>query len=189
MDKVFRIFLLCLVNFQLVACFGNASHRSPGAELALEESLKNLLTVATKDLRLGTIASLERASASLELARDLSPNDSRVLDGLGCVEWGRENYKLAQYFFNRALEANPNYDRAYAHLALVAERRGDSKAAYGLLKIAVGLNPLNYRSRNNYAAVLGSQGYSQEAYRQLLRAYQAGGKDSAVVLSNLGNKR
>lgn len=123
-------------------------------ELAREGKLRRLLLKATLEMKNADFHSLGRAEAALELARDLVPNDARVTDGLGCIEWRRGNIEMAEYLFKKAVEFNPEYDRAYAHLALIAESRGDIWAAIELFNIALRKNPLNYMARNNLGALL-----------------------------------
>jgi len=173
--------ILVIVLF-LSACGISRPTPDVGDTVVLEERLQQLLGESTELMRRGET---DRAFAALELARDLSPEDPRVLDGLGCVEWRRKNYRSAKYFFQRALAANPRYDRAYTHLALVAEREGDRQAAVELLQIAVKLNPLNFRSRNNLAVALLEKG-DRKAYHQLLKAVEAGGRKDVVIQHNLG---
>ena len=127
---------------------------APGDEVLLEQKLVGLLTQATLLMREGDERSYQDSLATLFIAKELAPEDSRVLDAIGCVEWRRGNDQIAEHYFRAALELNPYYDRAYAHLALVAEKRGDIGIARELLQTAVSMNPLNYRSRSNYAQLL-----------------------------------
>ena len=157
--------------------------------LAIEGKIRELVETATVAMRVGTPSALDRAQAALEVARDINPDEARVVDGLGCVEWRRGNHRLAEKFFKQALELNPDYDRAFAHLAMVAEADGDRNAARTLLQTAVKMNPLNYRSRNNYAALLLEDGQTKAAYQQLLRAVQSGGGSEAEIKANLVNVR
>lgn len=150
-----------------------------------EARVQKLIVAATDALRQGTPEALERAQGALEVARDLSPNDPRILDGLGCVEWRREHYGLAAEFFNRAIALEPKYDRPYVHLALIAERRGRKEVAKEYLQTAIKLNPLNFRARNNLAVMLLEEGYPHAAVRQLLQAYNSGAQKDVVVLHNL----
>ena len=185
-NQLLRVFLFGALLFStMTACAPIGPEVSLQDELVMEERIEALLGEATQRMREGTNLSYDQAFAALELARDLKPNDPRVIDGLGCVEWRRGNYDLAEHFFSKALELNPRYDRAYAHLAFVAKRKGDLEAARDLLKIAVALNPLNFRSRNNYAIVLAEQNDEREAYHQLLKAYQSGGRGDIVLDYNL----
>lgn len=169
-------------------------------EVSLEFRLKELLTQGTLLMRRGDRAGLERAYASLEVARELSPFDPRVLDGIGCVEWRKGNSALAEFFFKEALKQNPEYDRAYAHLALIAEGNGELDAALELLQIAVAKNPLNYHSRTNLGALMleASNGernmgainnleasrVKEKAYHELRKAYQSADREDPVLNYN-----
>jgi|GEM_PF-3305824 len=180
---------LCVTSglFGLAGCYLPPPNTNPSLEdqVRLEDTLRSALTQATADLRQGDEPGLDRAFAALEVARDLAPNDPRVFDGLGAVEYRRRNSKLAESFFKRAISLNPDYDRPYAHLALIAEDRGDRAAAIELLKLAIKLNPLNFRARNNLAKLLKDDGADAEAYKELLKAYQSGAQDDIVIAHNL----
>lgn len=180
----------CLLILLFGGCAGSTSGQLTLQEqLSLEGKIRELVESAVVEMRTGTPAALDRAQASLEVARDINPNDPRVIDGLGCVEWRRGNLKLAEHFFRRALQLDSNYDRALAHLALILEARGDKNSARLLLQQSVQMNPLNYRNRNNYAALLLDQGETEESYRQLLRAAESGGREEPEIKSNLANVR
>ena len=184
-----RYFFIGLFSF-FFACAPARQELNLTQELAQEEKLVELLSVATLEMRQKTTAAYSRALAALELAREMSARDPRVLDALGCVEWRRKNYNLAEYFFRETLRENPNYDRAYAHMAMIAERKGDIKAAQELLLYALQLNPMNYRARNNFAALLidhkaKDRKSSQKAYDELLKVYQSGAAEDPVLEYNL----
>jgi Tfp pilus assembly protein PilF len=182
------LFYICLIS-GCVAPLNN--NLSPQDEVMREERLVSLLTVGAHQLRAGSSSA---ALASFELARELSPTDPRVMDALGCVAWNRQEHVLAKYYFQEAIRINPNYDRAYAHLALIAEANGDILAAKELLQIAIRLNPLNYRARNNYAAVLidelpnhGNEN-KEVVVHELLKALQSGvTENERVMMYNLSN--
>ena len=160
---------------------------SPEALALREQHLRELLRAGTASLRQNRIS---HAEAAFQLARELHPEDPRALDGLGCVAWRKRNVRLAEHFFVRAAAVNPEYDRPVAHLALVAEARGHHRAARELLRRAIRMNPLSFRWRNNFAAVLlrGADGpRNEEAYRELLKAFELAGPDDPVVRYNLGN--
>ncbi len=172
-----------------VGCVPAVSPLSVQEEQMLEGTLVTLLERATVGLRRGDTRSLDEAYASLRVARELSPNDPRVLDGIGCVEWRLGNIDLAEYFFREAIAVSPEYDRPYAHLALVARDRGDTRAAEELLLMAIQINPLNYRARNNYAVEVLENGEDREsrkaAYESLLAAIQTAGEEDPVMSYNL----
>lgn len=153
-----------------------------------ENTIVELLRAGTKRLRSASSADLSQARAQFELARELAPEDPRVWDALGCVEIRRGGSKLAEFYFREALKRNQNYDRAYMHLASIAESRGDLPAAEELLRTSVAMNPLNLRSRNNLAAFLinhkqASPKSQGEAYGELLKVKSR--DEDQVVRHNL----
>jgi len=129
---------------------------SPDIEksLRLEVSIQKLLVQAVDSLRRGDAHSLEDAESALLVARELDPQDARILDGLGCVALRRGDLSEAKALFQQSISARRDYDRPYAHLAEIAETQGDISAARELLEIAVRLNPLNPQTRTNYALFL-----------------------------------
>ena len=139
-------------------------------------------------MRKGDLEGFSNAHALLELAYEIAPGDPRVLDGFGCLAWRRGQVNLAEDYFKKALELDETYDPAYAHLALVAESKGEYQAARELLGLALRHNPLNYRARNNLAQALITRGGSsqkQRAYLELRKSYYAGGIEDPVVLFNM----
>jgi len=198
----------------LIACLFSGCVLAPGAsdpETAAyrEQKIRMLLTEGNKQLgqgdRLGDWDSFDRAQAAYEAARELDSGDARIIDGLGCVAWRKGNPKLAEFYFKRAIELNADYDRPIAHLALVAESRGHRHASLELLRRALQLNPLNFRARNNYAALLMKEGERaelqasplskdrseerseelSEAHRELLKAYELAGPEEELITRNI----
>lgn len=186
-----QVILAAVFIFCCAACgfVGIKQELSLEQEVAIEARLVELLTTATLELRKGGEASVERAAAVLELAREIKPRDPRILDGLGCVEWHRGNLRLAEHFFKRAIAEDAQYDRGYEHLALIAEERGDLPAAEDLLDISLRLNPLNFRARNNRALLMlknGSDSQSRyRAYQELLKAYASGARGETALMRNI----
>lgn len=122
--------------------------------LAQQETVtRQLLARAVRELQSSEPESVERAGRLFELAREIHPRDPRVLNGLGCYYFRKGEPELAKFYFQRAIEVDPNYDRAYAHLALIARDDGNIKAARELLRQAVAMNPLNYQQRSNLVAL------------------------------------
>jgi tetratricopeptide (TPR) repeat protein len=182
-----RFLLLCLLLFS--SCGPRQKQISIQDELHLETKMKELLFESVMLMRQDNQEALDGAEASLALARELNPRDPRVADGLGCVFFRKKDYESAKYFFKEALQLDPNYDRAYAHLALLAERDGNYEVAYYLVSKAVQMNPLNYRSRNNMAALLINHFDSEDnlkvAYQELLKTYQSGKGSGDIPVYNL----
>jgi len=151
-----------------------------------EKEVVRLLTLSVRAMRRGDTAGFRDAEAALGLARELKPGDPRIYDGLGCLAFRRGNLDLAEYFFKKALERDLLYDRAYAHLALIAQERGDIESALELLKIAVETNPTNYRSRNNLAALMSTYRIDPPwAFQELLKAVETQQLPDSITAHNL----
>lgn len=143
---------LFLTAFLLTGCYyPNAP--SPGFLAQQEAVTRQLLTRGVQELQSSETGAVERAGRLFELAREINRRDPRVLDGLGCYYFRKGELGLARFYFQRALEVDPNYDRAYAHLALIARDDGNIEAARELLRQAVAMNPLNYQQRSNLVAL------------------------------------
>lgn len=127
---------------------------TPEQEAKLEQKIQSLLLDSTKLLRIDSDESRIAALAKLKVAEELSPKDPRVLDALGCVYWQQAKLETAYSYFKQAIDINPYYDRGYAHLALIAQERGEIVEAKKLYETAIQMNPLNYRTRNNYSLLL-----------------------------------
>lgn len=148
-----------------------------------------LLSRAVRLMRQGDAQSLSSAYSALLLAEELSPKDARIADGFGCIAWRQKNWSAAEQHFSDSRKFNPNYDRAYAHLALAAEKRGDLEEAFRLYQTALSLKPLNSRARNNYAAALfdhaPSKVQQEQAVKELRKAVQGSPKVDEVLERNL----
>ena len=175
--------------FVLFSACGWPTPLTPEQRALREQKLRELLRHGNAELQAGDWDSLDRAQGAYSVARELSPEDPRVIDGLGCVAWRKGNAELAELYFKRAVELSPVYDRPLAHLAAVAESRGHQQAAAELLLKALALNPLNFRARNNFAAVLINTSAKgpplAEAQRELLKAYELAGPEDPIVSGNL----
>lgn len=171
----------------LVGCARSAP-LSPEEQTLREQRIRQLLSSGNRSLRAGD-EGLDAALASYTIARELAPEDPRVLDGLGCVAWRKGNIDMAEMYFRRAAELDSRYDRPVAHLALVAEARGHRRAALGLLVRAVQMNPLSFRARNDFAAEIlrihRSGKELGEAHREILKALELAGPDEPVLRFNL----
>ncbi len=136
------------------SCISQNSSISDVEIIKREKSLSLLVDKAIYFLSNNEPSNLKKAKDSLLLAKEISPLDERVLDGLGCVFYIEKNYKKAEKYFKKSIEVNPSYASGWAHLALIAEREGDLKAAKFLHEKALEYAPLDYRARNNYAVFL-----------------------------------
>ena len=154
-----------------------------------EEQIAPLLSRALSLMRSydesGGRSKLESARAALELAREVHPQDARVFDAIGCVEWRRGYFKEAKHYFGKALAINPEYGRAYGNLALIAERDGNHEAAKELLQLAVSLDPSDYRSRNNLGVAFLRSEEEALARAEFLKALHSVRHKPKVVLENL----
>ncbi|MCB0359206.1 MAG: tetratricopeptide repeat protein [Bdellovibrionales bacterium] len=174
--------------FVLLALLISGCGRAVVIELSAEQqasresTLRELLETAVLNLR--EPGGLPDAEAALRVARDLAPDDPRVLDGLGSVRFRQGKLDQAEQYFREAILAEPAYDRAYAHLALVAEAQQDLSAARALLSLALRLNPMNFRARNNLALLSLRDGREEEAVEEFLRAYQTAGPGDVVLEFN-----
>ena len=127
---------------------------TPEQEAKLEKKVQSLLVQATKFLRGDSKDSELAAFSKLKIAYELSPDDPRVLDALGCLYWKKGDLNTAYSYFKQATQINNYYDRGYAHMALIAEERKEYREAENLYQLAIQMNPLNFRTRNNYALML-----------------------------------
>lgn len=170
---------------------------SPEQAMQIESKLQELLAKGVFDLEGNSKESVDRAQAAFELAKALSPEDPRVLDGLGSVAFRRGDYLKAKGLFQQAVMADESYDPAYMHIAAVAEHNGDLLAAYQLLQKAIEKNPLNYRAHNNLGVFLLKYNSKEEASvkhakNELLKASQlleSSQVQGSVIEKNLLNKK
>lgn len=184
MSRITHTWILAtLTVFLLTACSVRPSLED---QIKRQKKLELLLTEGVKYLRAENI---EKAESAFLLAYELAPNDARVSDSLGCIAWRRNDFDRAEANFNRAVLLNPAYSPAIAHLAQLAERRGKLVEAKKLYDRAVKLDPLNYRARNNRAALiidsLQSSEFRKIAHRELLKAQRTTQGSSAIVEHNL----
>ena len=179
------VVLLCFTG-----CLAAPGRPSPEFLANRETKIRQLLTRGVEELQSPEDAAVERAGRLFELARELAAKDPRVLDGLGCYYFRKGEFDLATFYFQRALEVEPNYDRAMAHLALIARQNGHVEAARELLEQAIFMNPLNYQQRNNLVALgleFGEQGGfdSLLTERELVRAQQSAPLKQPIIEHNL----
>ncbi len=180
-----------LIAATLSACFHGGQVPAADGFAMRETAIRELMTRGTAGLRAGERggeSGLDRAEAAFLTAHQLDPLDPRAIDGLGCVALRRLQLEVAEKHFQRAIELHPGYDRPFAHLAAVAELRGDHVAARMLFERALRLNPLNYRARNNYAALLADvYGERFRAFRELQQASEASGETASAITGNISS--
>ncbi len=186
-----KVLLLTLVgvSFLFTSCVVQESPVTMWDELALENRLVELLATVTTNLRSDKRDALVQAEGAAMLAAELSPNDPRVLDALGCVAWRLGDLERAEEFFKKALQQNPDYDRAYDHLAFIALADGNEAAAEALLSEALRRNPLNHRARNNLAVYYfeksdGNWDNFDKAYQELIKITPTKAGKEKIVRKN-----
>ena len=188
--RVSCVFTAFAVSVIFLACRGaNRTELS----LANMQSLESLLRQGVLMLRKGDRVSLQRAEAAFELGYELAPDDPRVLDGLGAVAFLYGRQSSAKQRFEQAIRSSPKYARAYVHLALVAERRGDKMEALRLLREALRLDPLEFRGRNNLAGILFDGATTSEeravALQELLKARFESPLGDRIIEENIKRMR
>ena len=179
--------VVCLV---CTSCIGVKSpYFSVEDSMQRNQNITTLLSNAVYEMNLDSNESLDKAMASLMVAKELNAFDPRIWDGLGSVEYRRGNLEQAEKYFKEAIKLNPGYDRPYMHLALIAEQRGDVIASYQLLRLAIHKNPTNFKARNNLAVLLDKYAGEDEelrksAHTEIVKAKAINSK-AALVESNM----
>ncbi|MBL7663353.1 hypothetical protein JNK13_11440 [bacterium] len=183
-----KIKLLSLVILTCTGCFKPA--RPDATTLARrDQELKSLLTQAVIGLRKNTTEGRDQALGALTVAIELAPQDARVLDGLGSLYFQEENYQAAKSYFKRAIAADPQYSRPYAHLALIARKESNQSEAERLSRIALKKNPLNFRARNNFAVIEQELGKHNYAADEFYRAHLASKQRARLIRSNINKQK
>ncbi len=187
--KLIKHLFFLLLLFNSLACFLPRKKFLPEEEVFVEQKVKLLLAQGNKFLLKKDTLNL--AKASYQVARELKPNDPRVIDGLGAVAWREGEIELALYYFKRAYSFDSKYDRPLVHLALIAEKRGDLFAAKELLLKAIEINPLNYRAKNNLAVLIKhyEKDPDKKGLTELYQAYALAGKDDPVLNYNFAKEK
>jgi tetratricopeptide (TPR) repeat protein len=75
----------------------------------------------------------ERGERHYRRAWELNPRDAVLLANLGALMVDKGSREQAEEFFNRAIEANPNYPHPYYGLALLNMRQGETARALATL--------------------------------------------------------
>ncbi len=180
------LILLLMVSSSLTSCFPKVTLEEL---IARQAKVEQLLTSATLLMREENSDSLAQSEAQLRLALELAPEDVRVIDGLGCVAWRRKDLRRAEQYFRTAIEINPGYGRGIAHLAAVAKSRGNLREADRLYQLALEISPLDYRARNDRAALvlksLNSADSRVLAERELRKALSLSGGNQEIIRANL----
>ena len=131
---------------------------------------------------------LSQAEAIFSLAKDLRPDDPEALDGIGSVHLRRGDIQTARVLFLECVKLDPEYARAYVHLAYLEEIAGRHAISAKLLRTAISLNPRDYHALNNLGGML----YDFPSLptdktigkKMLIQAIEIGEKDSMVLEHN-----
>lgn len=91
------------------------------------------------------------------------------------------NYSSALQAFNKAIERNPYFVRAYAGKAAVLSMTDDLEKADESLYTALEMDPDNYYSLYAKAAISYAQKRPQSALTLLNKALEAGGQDASLI--------
>lgn len=181
-----KIIVAGLVIILLTSCVRtlNAAER-----LERKQQAEKILSRGVFALRENTQSSLNSAMAAFQLAKELSPNDPRIIDGIACVYWRMGDNVSAKRLFEQVSQVDPFYSQAYEHLALIAEQEGDILGAKKHLENAISLSPLNYKARNNYAVILLKEAKDAKAisaaYMEMLKAAQYNSEPEPIIEYNL----
>ena len=184
--KLLRIvYLVVFLLFSFSSCSLSASlPRVP----SLEEKAKvqNLIDKAKVEIQLGQI---EKAKTYVEIAAALAPNEPSVVDARGCIAWYYQDYLTAKKHFNNAILLDQGFENAYVNLAYIEEQKGSIVEAKKILEQVLRINPLNYKARNNYAALLYDNFDKQEAKSHLQMAIAGVNETGKVDRILISNKR
>ncbi|HMO18424.1 MAG TPA: tetratricopeptide repeat protein [Oligoflexia bacterium] len=138
----------------------------------------------------GKASALDQASASFDLALGLDNESPEVYDGKGCVLWRRGDIAGAEFLFNRALEVDPKYARAWVHLAYLQERQGNIDIAKEYLRRAIMLDNFDPHALNNLGGITfdhSNDSFEREWASSLIhQARELAGPESMVIKKNIG---
>jgi len=193
MQKLPR-YLILLVSLGFFACVPIA----PVAPRASKSEYLSLVDKAVGYLResdslfqfAGGVDSykLSQAEAIFALAKELRPADPEAIDGIGAVYLRRGEIETARAFFLQCVSLDPEYGRAYVHLAYLEELEGRLFVSREWLEKAINLNPRDHHALNKFGGILyddTSEPQNKErGKRMLLQALELGGKGSLVLEHN-----
>lgn len=174
--QLYFVLVWCLSIMGLSACVPLVDSPQPQEQLKAMQ----LIEQGVLHLRRGD---LSQARASFEVASQLCPSP-QALDGLGAVAFLQGDSTLAAKFYEAAIELDPQYSEAYANLALLQESEGHPEQALRSYQRSIELSTLNFRARNNLAAMIrDSSGDALVVEHELLRARAIAG--TPLVEENL----
>jgi tetratricopeptide (TPR) repeat protein len=108
------------------------------AQAAKPDSNLSLLQDAAQAM---TAGNLKKAESDLQSVLHNTPEDYLALDLLGVVRVLQHREVEAEKLFRRALQENPDFAPAHAHLGLLYYQQGHAEQALPLLRDAVRLDP------------------------------------------------
>jgi tetratricopeptide (TPR) repeat protein len=161
------------------------SHRSAIATYSrvLEEDPKHARAFHLRGDEYRATAQLKHAERDIRQALDLDPGDYRAMTCLAKTLELLENRSEAQKLYRRALELNPNYNRARLHLAwlhlewgedreavaafsqIIESDFADGDAFHGLFKCAVAMTDAKAARKYLASAVRNGRRYTKEAIK------------------------
>jgi len=131
---------------------------------------------------------LSQAEAVFSLAKELRQSDPEAIDGIGSVFFRRGDVETARVLFLQCLDLDPEYGRAYVHLAYLEEIEGRHDVSMELLKRALDLNPRDYHALNNLGGLLYDAstegGNKVKGKKLIIQALEIGEKGSPVLDHN-----
>lgn len=120
---------------------------------------------------------LQRTASSL-LAQN--PTDSKALHALGVVNYKRGRFLAAMYYFNKAVQHNPQMAEAYTNIGLTQLALDDRREAIRAFKKAMELNSNDGIAAANLGAIYAQEGDYAKAQLALDRAVKAGLRDVRI---------
>lgn len=113
---------------------------------------------------------LKQAESDLQSVLHVAPSDFRALDLLGVVRVLQHHEPEAEKLFRRALEKNPNFAPARAHLGLLYVQEGRAHEAFPQLREAVRLDPARRDASDALVRILQDQAHSAAAAKDYPKA-------------------
>lgn len=138
----------------------------------------------------GDSNALFKAIAAFQLASQINSELPEVQDGLGCIAFREGRYDAADSFFDRAIQLDPAYARAWVNKAYLAELRGEVDLAEKHLREALRVNGFDVHALNNLAGVIADHKPLEEknileAQSLIFRADELSQGQSEVVQTQL----
>lgn len=167
-----------------------ASLLSP-AQAPTQSSNLALLQDAAQSI---TAGKLDRAETDLQSVLHTTPNDHRALDLLGVVRVLQHRESDAEKLFTHAIQTQPDFAPAQAHLGLLYVKTGRSQEALPHLREALHIDPARSEASAAFVRILLDQaqtaaatGESQKALALLLdaRKYAPNNPDLQFALGTI----